>query len=83
VGSNVNVIAYNKLNHKSKKIAETSERGSPERERGGGEEGKVRVRGDVGGGVSLWGIRYLLLRQVGEFFIYFSTYWKLLNYLLS
>ena len=41
--SNRNVIAYNKLNHKSKEIAETSERGSPEREGG-------RERGGRGGG---------------------------------
>ena len=40
--SNRNVIAYNKLNHKSKEIAETSERGSPEREGGEGKRGKGR-----------------------------------------
>ena len=38
--SNVNVIAYNKFNHKSKEMAETSERGSPERERRGGGKGR-------------------------------------------
>ena len=43
--SNRYVIAYNKLNHKSKEIAETSERGSPEREGGGGEEGEGEGEG--------------------------------------